>query len=153
VFNSFVTMRGTALAATAALLLALVGCGGDGTDSQEQAVSDAYVAYIDAVKASDGKLACSMTTPAFQRRAGRAVAVGPRANLKSASCVQAIDQGTIAAIQQVEPNLEQIEITGNRASGLDPGEPPIGAQEVFFVRSGGEWKIDRTRFYKRPQQG
>jgi hypothetical protein len=153
VFNSFVEMRRTALAAAAALLLAVGGCGGDDTDPQEQAVSDVYVAYIDAVKAGDGKLACSMTTPAFQRRAGKAVAVGPRANLKGASCEEVIDQGTIAAIQQVEPNLEQIEISGSRASGVDPGEPPIGAQEVFFVRSGGEWKIDRTRFYKRPQQG
>ena len=145
-------LRKTAIGALAILALA-AGCGGDDTDPQEEAVSDAYVAYIDAVKAGDGKKACAMTTPAFQRRAGRSVAVGNRADLRDASCEEAIEQGSIPQLQQVQPNLEQIEVNGDRASGFDPGEGLIGPQEVYFRRLGGDWKIARTRFFGAQDTG
>jgi hypothetical protein len=141
-----------ALAAATALLIP-VGCGDEDTDPQADAVSDVYVAYIDAVKAGDGRRACAMTTPAFQRRAGRSVAVGTRAELRDATCEEAIEKGSLPQIQQVVPNLEEIEVDGDRASGLDPGEGAIAPQQVFFVRSGGDWKISGTRFYIKPQSG
>ena len=144
--------RRSAIGLLAALALA-AGCGGDDADPQADAVSDAYVAYIDAVKVGDGKRACAMTTPAFQRQAGRSVAVGNRADLRDASCEEAIEKGSLPQVQEVEPNLEQIEVNGDRASGLDPGEGLIGAQEVFFERIGGDWKISKTRFYRLPEDG
>lgn len=140
-------VRKTLIAASTVMFLFAAGCGGDDSDPEADAVSDAYVAYIDAVKAGDGKKACAMTTPAFQRRAGRSVAVGNRADLRDASCEEAIEQGSIPQLQQVQPNLEQIEVNGDRASGFDPGEGLIGPQEVYFQRLGGDWKIARTRFF------
>jgi hypothetical protein len=162
VFNSFMPMRKPLLiASTAAMLLFAAGCGGDDGDPEAEAVSDAYVAYIDAVKAGDGKKACALATPAFQRQAGRSIAVGPRADLRDASCVEAIEQGGLPQLQQVEPNLEDIEVDGERASGLDPGETVtvegqqvvIGPQEVFFERLGGDWKIARTVFARPRPEG
>ncbi len=162
VFNSFVAMRKLPLiVATVALSLSAAACGGDDGDPEADAVSDAYVAYIDAVKAGDGKKACSLATPAFQRQAGRSIAVGPRADLRGASCEQAIEQGGLPQLQQVEPNLEDIEVNGSRASGLDPGENVtvggetvvIGSQEVSFERIGGDWKIARTVFFRTEPQG
>ena len=145
------------MGAVLALFCIAAGCGGDDSDPEADAVSEAYVAYIDAVKAGDGKKACAMTTPEFQRQAGRSVAVGPRADLRDASCEEAIEQGSLAQLQQVEPNLEDIEVNGDRASGLDPGETVpvegqsvvIGPQEVFFERLGGDWKIARTVFFEQ----
>ena len=148
VFSSVMPMRKAFLTAAAvALLLSTPGCGDD-SDPEADAVSDTYVAYIDAVKAGDGKKACALTTPAFQRRAGRSIAVGKRAFLHDASCEEVISKGTLPAIQQVEPNLEEIEVSGDRASGLDPGEGVIGPQEVHLVRLGGDWKISRTVFFR-----
>jgi hypothetical protein len=111
-------------------------------------VAKVYSDYIDALKKGDGEAACALLTPAFQRRAGTAVAVGTRRNLKGAACVKAIDQGTLPAIQKVVPNLANVKVEGERASGLDPGEGQIGPQEVFFVRIAGDWKISRTVFFR-----
>jgi hypothetical protein len=147
--------RATFLLATL-IALAALGCGGGGGSdepsppdtAQEKAVAKTYSDYIAALKKGDGEAACALLTPAFQRRAGAAVAVGTRRNLKGAACVKAIDQGTLAAIQKVVPNLSNVEVKGDRASGLDPGEGLIGPQDVFFERIGGEWKISRTVFFR-----
>jgi hypothetical protein len=139
----------------ATLLVIAAGCGGSESDEtsppdtpQEKAVAKTYSDYIEALKKGDGVAACALLTPAFQQRAGAAVAVGSRRNLKTAACVKAIDMGTLPAIQKVIPNLVNVNVKGNRASGLDPGEGQIGPQEVFFVKSGGDWKISRTVFFR-----
>ena len=153
-FGSFVAMRRTlTIGLAAAILAAGVGCGGDDSDPQADAVSDAYVTYIDAVKRGDGKAACDLLTPAFQRRAGASIAVGTRADLKDATCEEAIARGSLPQLQQVEPNLEQIEINGDRASGFDPGEGVIGPQEVFFESLDGDWKISKTVFFRAQPSG
>ena len=129
----------------AAIGAVAAACGdSDESDPQADAISRTYTTYIEAVKKGDGKAACELLTPAFQRRAGRSVAVGTRANLKGAACPKAIEQGALPQIQQVEPNLERIEVNGNRASGFDPGEGIIGPQKVLFKRIDGDWKISRT---------
>jgi hypothetical protein len=148
-------MRRATVLLAALIVFAAVGCGGDGSDEtsppdtpEEKAVAEVYSDYIDALKKGDGETACALLTPPFQRRAGAAVAVGNRRNLKRADCVKAIKQGTLAAIQKVQPNLVNVAIEGDRASGLDPGEGKIGPQEVFFVKMGGDWKISRTVFFR-----
>jgi hypothetical protein len=147
-------MRRALIAVLIAALFASAGCGGSDDDDQspstpeEKAVARTYSDYIDAVKRGDGEAACSFLTPAFQRRAGAAVAVGPREKLKGAACPQAIEQGTLPQIQDVVPNLIRVEIKGDRASGFDPGEGLIGPQKVLFQRLGGGWKISRTIFFQ-----
>jgi hypothetical protein len=124
-------------------------CGdSDESDPQADAVSRTYTTYIDAVKKGDGEAACELLTPAFQRRAGKSVAIGTRANLKGAACPKAVSQGALPQVQQIEPNLERIEVNGNRASGFDPGEGIIGPQTNLFNRIEGEWKISRTIFFQ-----
>lgn len=149
-------MRWATFLLAALIVLAAFGCGGGGGSSdetsspdtpQEKAVAKVYSDYIEALKKGDGETACAMLTPAFRRRAGAAVALGTRRNLKGAACVKAIDQGTLPAIQKVVPNLVNVKIEGGRASGLDPGEGEIGPQEVFFLKVGGDWKISRTVFF------
>ena len=148
-------MRRATILFVALVAFAALGCGsGGGSDEptppdtpQEKAVAKVYSDYIEALKQGDGEAACALLTPAFQRRAGSAVAVGTRRNLKGAACVKAIDQGTLPAIQKVVPNLSNVKIDGDRASGLDPGEGEIGPQEVFFEKTGGDWKISRTVFF------
>ena len=149
-------MRRAVILLAALVALATAGCGGGGDSDetsppdtpQEKAVAKTYSDYIEALKKGDGETACALLTPAFQSRAGAAVAVGKRRNLKTAACVKAIDQGTLAAIQKVVPNLVNVKVEGDRASGLDPGEGQIGPQEVFFVKSGDDWKISRTVFFR-----
>jgi hypothetical protein len=139
------------------IALAAVGiaaCGDDeeelGPDTpQEREVARTYSDYINALKRLDGEAACDLLTPAFQRRAGASIAVGSRAALKGAACPVAIERGTLPQIKQVVPNLQQIRIQGDRASGFDPGEGLIGPQRVLFQRLGGEWKISRTIFFQR----
>jgi hypothetical protein len=133
-------------AATLAVAATLVACGSDELSPQEQSVANTYTRYINAVKRGDGQAACELLTPAFQRRAGSTVALGKRAKLKGAACPKAISQGTLPQIQQVVPNLEQIVVNGNHASGVDPGEGQIGPQKVFFERLNGDWKLSRTIF-------
>jgi hypothetical protein len=135
----------------AAIAALTAGCGdSDGSstsDRQADAIAQTYKTYIEAVKRGDGKAACELLTPAFQRRAGSSVAAGSRSKLKGAACPKAIAQGTLPQIQQVVPNLERIEVNGDRASGFDPGEGLIGPQKVLFKRLGGDWKISRTIFF------
>ena len=130
----------------------LAACGGDDLSPEEQAVADTYTTYINAVKRGDGEKACSLLTPAFQRRAAATIAIGARSKLKNASCPKAIRKGRLPQLQQVVPNLEQIVINGRHASGVDPGEGLIGPQKVFFARLGGGWKLSKTIFAK-PQPG
>jgi hypothetical protein len=146
-------MRRATILLAAAIALMATGCGGsDGPappdTPQEKAVAKVYSDYIGALKKGDGNAACALLTPAFQRRAGSSIASGSRSDLKGAACVKAIDQGTLPAIQKVIPNLSNVTVTGKRASGLDPGEGPIGPQEVFFEKIGGDWKISKTVFFR-----
>jgi hypothetical protein len=130
-----------------AIAAVTVACGDSSeNDKQADAVAGTYTAYIEAVKSGDGEVACELLTPAFQRRAGDAVAIGTRAKLKGAACPKAIEQGTLPQIQQVVPNLERIQVNGKRASGIDPGEGQIGPQKVLFERLGGDWKISKQIF-------
>jgi hypothetical protein len=126
----------------------LTACGGGDLSPEEQAVADTYTTYINAVKRGDGEKACSLLTPAFQRRAAATIAIGSRSKLKNASCPEAIRRGRLPQLQQFVPNLEQIVVNGQRASGTDPGEGLIGPQKVFFRRLGGDWKISKTIFAK-----
>jgi hypothetical protein len=132
--------------ATLAAAVALAACGGDDLSPEQQAVANTYTRYINAVKRGDGEAACNLLTPAFQRRAAATVAIGSRSGLKGADCQQAIEKGRLPQLQQVVPNLEQIEVNGDRASGTDPGEGQIGPQKVFFERLGGDWKLSKTIF-------
>jgi hypothetical protein len=142
--------RALILSICALVALGAAGCGGGSDDGsapdtpQEQAVQKAYRDYIDALKQGDGEAACALLSPAFQKRAGAAVAVGNRAELRNADCVKAIEKGTLPQIQQVVPNLEDVQVSGNRASAIDPGEGQIGPQQVYFVKIGGDWKLDKT---------
>lgn len=144
--------RAKILPLAAVLAIAVAGCGGSDSSApstpQQQAVAKAYRDYIDAVKKGDGKAACSLLTPAFQRRAGRAVAIGSRSELKNVSCQVAIEKGTLPQIQQVIPNLERVKVDGVHASGFDPGEGQIGPQKVFFEKLDGGWRISRTVFFR-----
>jgi hypothetical protein len=142
-------MRRALTAGLVAAIAALGAACGSDEDPQADAVAEAYTTYIEAVKAGDGETACGLLTPARRREAAASVAVGNRAKLKGLSCEEAVSQGTLPQIQQVEPNLEDVEVNGNRASGLDPGEGLIGPQEVHFRRLGGQWKISKTVFYRR----
>ena len=130
---------------------ALAACGGDDLSPEEQAVANTYTRYINAVKRGDGEEACSLLTPEFQARAAATVAIGSRSGLKGADCQKAIEKGRLPQLQQVVPNLEQIEVSGNRASGTDPGEGVIGPQKVFFERLAGDWKLSRTIFAEQKQ--
>ncbi len=144
--------RATILLLAGLLALVAIGCGGSDDSAalskQQRAVAKTYRDYIDAIKQGDGKTACGLLTPAFQRRAGSAVAIGDRKSLKGAACVKAIEQGTLPQIQQVVPDLQRIVVKGDRASGFDPGEGQIGPQKVFFQKLGGGWKISRTLFFR-----
>jgi hypothetical protein len=151
-------MRRALIFALIAAAVAAAGCGSDDGDDQspdtpeERAVARAYSDYIDAVKQGDGEAACAHLTPAFQRRAGASIALGSRKKLEGAACPQAIEQGTLPQIQQVVPNLVRVEVSGDRASGFDPGEGLIGPQKVLFQKLGGEWRISRTIFFQ-PESG
>jgi hypothetical protein len=156
------TMRRAIPASAMAVLLLAAGCGGgDDLSADEEAVRDTYLAYIDAVKAGDGEKACALRTPASQRKAGAAIAVGPRADLRDASCPEVIEQGSLPQLEQVEAELEDIEIDGDRAKGFDPGETveaggqpvTIGPQEVYFKRIGGEWKFSKAVFFRIDENG
>jgi hypothetical protein len=141
--------RASIVGLVAAIAAVAVACGDSSeNDKQADAIARTYSTYIEAIKNGDGKTACELLTPAFRRRAGSSVAVGPRAKLKGAACPKAIEEGTLPQIQQVVPNLERVEVTGNRASGFDPGEGQIGPQKVLFKRLGGEWKISKTIFFR-----
>jgi hypothetical protein len=131
----------------ATLVAALaVGCGGSSDSSKQvDAISKTYNTYIAAVKNGNGKLACEQLTAAYRGRVSQLVTPRAQAKLKGVSCQQAIDQGTLRAVlQKFEPNLTQIEVNGNRASGVDPGEGPFGPQKVLLRRLGGDWKIAGT---------
>ncbi|MGH2982204.1 MAG: hypothetical protein ACRDKV_09220 [Solirubrobacterales bacterium] len=142
--------RASVSIAVAAVCAAVVsGCGDDDEDPQVDAVAETYTTYIEAVKDGDGEAACRLLAPELRRTVADSIALGTREELKGATCEQAVSQGTLPQLQQVEPNLEQIEDDGRRASGLDPGEGPIGPQEVFFERIGGDWKISRTVFFRQ----
>jgi len=135
-----ILIAGMAIAAVAAV----AGCGGSDSNPQVDAITQTYNAYIAAVKSGNGKLACSQLTPAYARIAARQVPPKKQAELRGASCPKVIRLGTPAALQNFEPNLTNVEIKGDRASGFDPGEGIFASQKVLFRRLGGEWKIAGT---------
>lgn len=141
--------------AIAILVLAGVGglvaaCGDDDEDPQADAVASTYTRYIEAVKDGDGEAACRLLAPEFRRRVADSIALGSRKELEGASCEEAVSQGTLPQLEQAVPDLEEIEVNGDRARGLDPGEGLIGPQEVFFERGPDGWLITRTIFFRQP---
>jgi hypothetical protein len=135
--------RASGLAVGLAAAAVLAACGSD-SNPQVDAITRTYNAYIEAVKGGNGEVACRQLTPAYARIAARQVPPNKQAELRGASCQEVIRFGTPALLQKFEPNLTQIEVNGNRASGLDPGEGPFGPQKVLFRLLGGDWKISGT---------
>ena len=66
------------------------------------------------------------------------------------SCPVAVEKGTIrAALKDFEPGLEQVEVNGNRASGVQPAQGALGVEKVLFRRLDGDWRIFATVYQKR----
>ena len=143
-------MRRAFTVGLAALLAAIVvGCGGSSAnDPQVEAITKTYNDYFAAVKSGDGKAACDLLTPAYQRRASKFVTPIKQAQLKGASCPKAISQGTLSLLKSFEPTLERVQVNGNRASGFQPGEGRFGPQKTIFRRLNGDWKISATIYTK-----
>jgi hypothetical protein len=143
-------MRRALIVGLAGLIAAFAaGCGGSESNPQADAITQTYNTYIGAVKSGDGKLACKQLTRAYQRRASKLVTPRAQAKLKGASCPKAIAQGSLRGVlRSFEPNLTEVQVNGNRASGLDPGKAPFGPQKVLFRRLGGDWKISGTIYPK-----
>jgi hypothetical protein len=135
--------RASGLAAGLGAAAVLTACGSD-SNPQVDAITQTYNTYIEAVKSGNGRVACRQLTPAYARIAAQQVPPNKQAELRGASCQMVIRFGTPALLRKFEPNLTQIEVNGNRASGLDPGEGRFGPQKVLFRRLGGDWKISGT---------
>jgi hypothetical protein len=150
-FGSFPAMRRASILGLVAVTSTLAtGCGGSSASGADAtAVTRTYNTYIAAVKSGDGRAACDLLTPAFQRRASKLVTPRAHAKLRGASCPQAITQGTLPQLQRFKPLLERIRVSGSRASGFNPGQGPFGPQKVLFRRLGGDWKISAT-IYRQP---
>jgi hypothetical protein len=139
------------LLAVAVLIVAFaVGCGGSsgsGASGEDvAAITRTYNTYIEAVKSGDGRTACDQLTPAYQRQASKLVAPTLQAKLKGATCPKAISEGTLPQLQRFTPHLERIQVNGDRASGFNPAEGPLGPQKVLFQRLGREWRISNSIF-------
>jgi hypothetical protein len=142
-------MRRAFIAGLAAVLAAIVvGCGSSASDPQVEAITKTYNDYFAAVKSGDGKAACDLLTPAYQRRASKFVTPIKQAQLKGASCPKAISQGTLSLLKSFKPSLERVQVNGNRASGFQPGEGRFGPQKTIFRRLNGAWKISATIYTK-----
>jgi hypothetical protein len=146
-------MRRALLVSLAALLaVAGAGCGGGGssaTDKQVAAITDTFNSYIAALQKGDGKTACSLVTPAYQRRASRLVTPTKQAQLKGASCAEALSKGTLPILKKFHPSLERVQVNGNHASGFQPGQGIFQPQKTLFTRLGGDWKIANTIYVKQ----
>jgi hypothetical protein len=127
-----------------AAVTAVAGCGDSDSNPQADAVTQTYNTYIEAVKSRNGELACRQLTPAYARKAARQVPPSKQAELRGASCPKVIRVGTPAVLKKFEPNLTEVEIKGDRASGFDPGEGIFAPQKILFRRLGGTWKIAGT---------
>ena len=78
-----------------AMVIAAVapGCGGSGpsaSDKQVAAITDTFNSYIAALQRGDGRTACSLLTPAYQRRAAKLITPIKKPQLKGASCAEAM---------------------------------------------------------------
>ena len=135
-----------ALAATAA------GCGGGSNASGEQvaAITHTFNAYIVAVQKGDGKTACALLTPAYQKRAAQLATPSLKANVKGASCVKAISQGTLPLLKKFHPTLERVQVNGNHASGFQPGQGIFQPHKTLLVLVNGDWKISNTIYVRQP---
>jgi hypothetical protein len=143
-------MRRASFAVPLALAVALAtGCGGSGSSKQADAVTKTYTTYIEAVKSGDSKTACEQLTPAFQAQAASLTTPTAHAKVKGASCPKAIRLGTLrSALAQFDPKLERVHVSGDRASGFQPGEGALGPQKVLFRRLAGGWKIAAVVYQK-----
>jgi hypothetical protein len=144
-----------ALIASAAVIAALAaGCGGSSsTNKQVEAITNTFNTYIEALQSGDGKTACEQLTPAYQRRASKFVTPTKQAKLKGASCQKALSEGSLPQLKQFHPNLIRVQVSGNRATGFQPGEGLFGPQKTIFRRLGGDWKISATVYTKRAPKG
>jgi hypothetical protein len=146
--------RAVSVGLAALIVVAVVGCGSSGPSKQADAIAHTYDTHIEAVKKGDGRTACPLLTPAYRRRASTLVTPRAKQRLKGASCPRAISHGTLRAqLQQFRPNLERIQVNGNRASGFNPGQGPFGPQKVLFRRLGGGWKISGTIYQQSGPAG
>jgi hypothetical protein len=136
--------RASLLIASIVAAAAVSACGGDDSNPQVDAITKTYSTYIGAVKSGDGELACSKLTPSYQRRAASLVVPAKQKALEGASCPQAIEATPRKLLESFEPNLTEVEIKGDRATGLDPGENQFQPQKLLFRRLDGDWKISAT---------
>jgi hypothetical protein len=137
-----------------AMVIAAVapGCGGSGpsaSDKQVAAITDTFNSYIAALQRGDGRTACSLLSPAYQRRAAKLITPIKKPQLKAASCSEALSKGTLPVLKTFHPSLERVQVNGKHASGFQPGQGPFGPQKTFFVHLNGDWKITGTIYVKQ----
>jgi hypothetical protein len=96
-----------------------------------------YGGFFDDLRGGDGEAACALLTEEEQRRTS--VEAG------ATDCPSGLE--TFADfVEDYDPRLRDIEISGDSATATDPGDKSHGfaAQEVEFERVDGEWKISHT---------
>ncbi len=144
-------MPRASIALAAAIAALAVGCGGSSANSKQvEAITKTFNTYFAALKSGDGKTACEQLTPAYQLRASRFVTPTKQAQLKGASCPKALSEGTLTVLKKFHPSLERVQVSGNRASGFQPGQGVFGPQKTIFRRIDGDWKISATIYTRRP---
>jgi hypothetical protein len=134
----------TAAAVSGAALLLLAGCGGDGGDSSnvQPTPRAALAAYARALKAEDGKTACSLMTPEM-RKASSGMIGG-----RSVSCEEAAAMvGRAQKMLRLKPKFraaklkERGDVAVWKVAFVDP---PIWA--IYTLkRSGDGWYIAKIR--------
>ena len=119
-------MRALALAAVVLAGIA-AGCGGGSDESQAR---DRTKAFVDAIRARDGKRACSYLTAN-----GRDIYT----QLGDVPC----EQGILAAPFAPGAKIGKANVKGDQAtvSLIVPGGPPV---IVTLKKQGGSWKVDST---------
>jgi hypothetical protein len=142
--------RASIVGLAAALSIAAAGCGGGSgaNDKQVAAITHTFDSYIAAIQRGDGKAACSLLTPAYQKRAAHLATPSRKPQVKGASCAEAISKGTLSVLKKFHPSLERVQVKGNRASGFQPGQGIFQPQKTFFARTNGKWRISNTIYAK-----
>lgn len=139
------TVRHLLPAALAAALLA--GCGGGSEPSDADQVRDTITAYLDAQTSGDGTAACALLRPAGRRQLAGLVAKAAEGLITQPSCEDAVGLVRTAAgpdllRQLADAQVEDVQVTGSRATAVVAGGSEIGRRTVTLVRVGGEWRID-----------
>ena len=127
----------------AAVLLAGVAAGCGGGDDGAATPEAAYEAYFDAVADGDGEKACGYLTEPYQAEIAKEVADLGESG-EEASCEDAVSIAQIF-FSEAEPNLKDVEIRGDTATGFDPGIGVFEPRTVEFERIEGDWKISGDR--------